>query len=383
MPASLKHSSPNSTTKYHKLSGPHSFTDSKHSTRLERFFLISAVSHFKLTTNAWYRTHGYHSPFDIWLVFLWTIIVTLTTGYFGFSLKFIVDENYYEQDVSYSMQGSKLLWGFLGFLTVLVSVLTCLKVSFTDTTDKKVMRESRERDMTYMKTKGMPVVVDGWCGICRFKVGWGTRHCKFCNKCVQGFDHHCRWLNCCIAESNYRYDEFRTFVTFLISSLLASIMSLWLAVRAFNVYLDSEDIYKMNVRLIISPLVPNIMIFGLFINIILVLISLGVVLFLSYLLFFHARLYLMDMTTIEYLNHQQQRKYYSDHYEDEEDENPWRRPYYPNPWRRRFMRAVRMICTLSRCCTKSRNRRKDEEFDAFDVDRSAPFAATFHVTRKY
>lgn len=52
---------------------------------------------------------------------------------------------------------------------------------------------------------------------------------------------------------------------------------------------------------------------------------------------------LMDMTTIEYMSHQQQRRYYSDHYEDDEDENPWRRPYYPNPWRRRFMGIIKIL----------------------------------------
>ncbi len=58
---------------------------------------------------------------------------------------------------------------------------------------------------------------------------------------------------------------------------------------------------------------------------------------------------LMDMTTIEYLSHQQQRKYYSDHYEDEEDENPWRRPYYPNPWKRRIMGMIRKFYMVSEC----------------------------------
>lgn len=35
-------------------------------------------------------------------------------------------------------------------------------------------------------------------------VGRYSKHCKICNKCVDGFDHHCKWVNNCIGRRNYR-----------------------------------------------------------------------------------------------------------------------------------------------------------------------------------
>ncbi|CAG8488585.1 5075_t:CDS:2 [Dentiscutata erythropus] len=156
---------------------------------------------------------------------MWVTFLIMVTGYFGFSLKFIEDDKYYakeffiEDGKIHNVHRQKSTWSFLGILSSFIIIFTSMKISLTDTSDKRVMRESKERDMTYSMVKGIPVVVDGWC---------------------------------CI--------------------------------------------------------------------------------------------YLMDMTTVEYLSHQQQRKYYSDNYEEEDDENPWRRPYYHNPWKRWIMSIVRKVC---------------------------------------
>ncbi|KAG9301643.1 hypothetical protein G9A89_016713 [Geosiphon pyriformis] len=217
--------------------------------------------------------------------------------------------------------------------------------------------------MLYKRTRGVQVVVDGWCNICRVEVDQMTRHCKFCNKCIYKFDHHCRWLNCCIAKSNYR-----AFITFMIFGLTGTLLILWRSGCAMAVYFSDrgQEDYMTKLYEIFPPTTSYVLAIGLFINVILLILSFGASLFFLNLGFFHFKLYLNDMSTIEYLSHQQQRKYYDYHYEDEDDENPWRRPYYTNPWRRRLMRVLRMFVLLGRCINGTRTRHKASGFGPND-----------------
>ncbi|CAM66281.1 DHHC palmitoyltransferase family protein [Leishmania donovani] len=41
------------------------------------------------------------------------------------------------------------------------------------------------------------------CMFCRRRTHVDSKHCKACNKCVEGFDHHCKWLNVCVGRENY------------------------------------------------------------------------------------------------------------------------------------------------------------------------------------
>ncbi|EEC77869.1 hypothetical protein OsI_17137 [Oryza sativa Indica Group] len=60
-----------------------------------------------------------------------------------------------------------------------------------------------------------------FCTLCNAEVRKNSKHCRSCDKCVDGFDHHCRWLNNCVGRKNY--------VTFL---CLMAVSLAWLAVES-------------------------------------------------------------------------------------------------------------------------------------------------------
>ncbi|CAD5185096.1 unnamed protein product [Musa acuminata subsp. malaccensis] len=61
-----------------------------------------------------------------------------------------------------------------------------------------------------------------YCSLCEVEVLKNSKHCRVCDKCVDGFDHHCRWINNCIGRKNYR----RFFI--LMASALLLLILQWL-----------------------------------------------------------------------------------------------------------------------------------------------------------
>jgi hypothetical protein len=58
-------------------------------------------------------------------------------------------------------------------------------------------------------------------GCRRHYAGKYRKHCKCCNKCVEGFDHHCPFLNQCIGTNNYNW--FMAILTSYIGLMLFTI----------------------------------------------------------------------------------------------------------------------------------------------------------------
>ena len=45
-----------------------------------------------------------------------------------------------------------------------------------------------------------------------FKKDENTKHCFYCDKCIDDFDHHCYWINNCISKKNQRIFFFFLFL---------------------------------------------------------------------------------------------------------------------------------------------------------------------------
>ena len=50
------------------------------------------------------------------------------------------------------------------------------------------------------------------CPDCQIMKTARCRHCNYCDRCIERFDHHCPWINNCVGAENYKL--FYLFVVF-------------------------------------------------------------------------------------------------------------------------------------------------------------------------
>ena len=72
-----------------------------------------------------------------------------------------------------------------------------------------------------------------YCYLCEINVGLTSKHCRYCDKCVVGFDHHCVWLNTCIGSKNYHW-FFTTVLSSALFTVTSTVLSLALLIESFN-----------------------------------------------------------------------------------------------------------------------------------------------------
>ena len=90
------------------------------------------------------------------------------------------------------LSNSNIFLGYLSYLFFLISYITTAIVNPGYPKHDENTLCNKNKDKT------------GYCSVCKIWISLEkkTKHCKFCNICIEGMDHHCPWVGKCVARKN-------------------------------------------------------------------------------------------------------------------------------------------------------------------------------------
>jgi hypothetical protein len=81
------------------------------------------------------------------------------------------------------------------------------------------------------------------CPTCQVQKPARSKHCSYCDRCVQKFDHHCVWVNQCIGLNNYRY-----FLWFLLQHAWFCSYGSYLTASMLLRVVEEKDLWNVQYR---------------------------------------------------------------------------------------------------------------------------------------
>ncbi|KAG5645590.1 hypothetical protein DXG03_005728 [Asterophora parasitica] len=133
-----------------------------------------------------------------------------------------------------------------------------------------------------------------YCPTCKTYRPPRSSHCKMCDNCVDACDHHCQWVNNCIGRRNYTtfFSLLFAATTTLLLIIVTSAVHLWLLTRISTASGHSRDFRH---ALSDSKGIGSAVAFSL---------SIAVIWPVTALFAYHARLLMLNVTTIEQIRNQ-------------------------------------------------------------------------------
>ncbi|KAL4493642.1 hypothetical protein ABPG72_004135 [Tetrahymena utriculariae] len=127
-----------------------------------------------------------------------------------------------EKFIFKQQNSNQIISGVLYYISLGIMAILAVLCSYSDPTDPIIRQEklARINNLEYET-----IEYEYYCSTCISHVQDGSKHCRQCDRCVNGFDHHCKWLNNCIGKENYRIFYFLITFVFINSVIYCIFLS--------------------------------------------------------------------------------------------------------------------------------------------------------------